>query len=418
MGLSALVLGGVTRGQGEDIPEEFLTAPSNDAVANLLAGIKAGKVKLEFEPNQGYLRSLLKELKISASSQVLVFSKTSLQSAFISPETPRALYFNDQAYVGWIPGAPYMEIVGVDPVIGPVFYLLENHKSLAPTPKRQTMECFQCHDSPMTGHVPGVMARSVYAGPDGQLRLANGSFRTTAMSPMKERWGGWYVTGVHGTERHMGNEAARGDEQASTIDIEKGANVTDLSRYFRVDSYLTPHSDIVALMVAEQQMGIQNLITKAGLLTRKAEKDGQELLKFGFSQEHVDEGIRDRISGATEPLVKALLAIGEPVFTSPIQGTSRFAVEYSASSPADKQGRRLSELDLKAGLMKYSCSPMIYSKSFEGLPLKAKEHVYRRLGEILGGQDKGAQFTFLSATRRNATREILIDTMPDAKPFL
>ena len=34
---------------------------------------------------------------------------------------------------------------------------------------------------------------------------------TTDETPIEERWGGWYVTGRHGTLRHMGNEVVLGD---------------------------------------------------------------------------------------------------------------------------------------------------------------------------------------------------------------
>ncbi len=50
----------------------------------------------------GYLRSMLKALQIDIDSQVLVFSRTSLQTGFISDRTPRAIYFNDDTYVAWV----------------------------------------------------------------------------------------------------------------------------------------------------------------------------------------------------------------------------------------------------------------------------------------------------------------------------
>ncbi len=99
-----------------------------DPVADLKKRVANGQAKLEFEPKQGYLRSILTQLKIDPNSQVLVFSKTSLQTDHISPKTPRALYFNDEVYVGWIPGAPLIEIMSVDPKRGALFYTIENTK--------------------------------------------------------------------------------------------------------------------------------------------------------------------------------------------------------------------------------------------------------------------------------------------------
>ena len=408
-----LVFAGLKQGQDSDIPAEYVSAKLSDPISKVLARIGAGTLKLVYEPKRGYLKSILSELRVTPTSQILVFSKTSFQTTFISPRSPRAIYFNDDVYVGWIPGAPNIELVGIDPVVGPIFFTLRNEPSQAPTPVRQMLDCLQCHDSPMTSQVPGLMARSVFAGPDGLPRLAGGSFMTTATSPMKERWGGWYVTGRHGSQRHMGNEVSRGDEQAPVIDTEKGANVTDLRRYFDVDSYLTPHSDIVALMVAEQQMTIQNRITKAGYLTRKTLKDAADLLKYGFTPEHVAEETHDRIQNACEPIVQALLGTDEPELTAPIQGTSGFKSVFSVTAPPDKTGRRLSELDLKTRLLRYPCSPMIYSQTFTGLPLEARTLVLKRLNEILTGKDQTKPFVHLTAEDRKAVLEILRETLPE-----
>src|SRR6516164_690428 len=66
-----------------------------DPVARLQKRLESGQTKLDFAPNRGYLTALLKELDINIDSQVLVFSKTSIQTTHISPRTPRAIYFND-----------------------------------------------------------------------------------------------------------------------------------------------------------------------------------------------------------------------------------------------------------------------------------------------------------------------------------
>ncbi len=409
--LATFVFANIKQDTYSDIPTEFIAPKMGDLVSTMIERISTGKLKLTFEPKQGYLKSILKELAISSESQILVFSKTSLQSNFISPLTPRALYFNDHAYVGWVPNAPVIEIIGIDPKVGPVFFTIANQATREPKLVRQTMECFQCHFSSMTGQVPGLMVRSVYAGPDGMPRFANGSYKTTATSEIKDRWGGWYVTGQHGKQRHMGNEVARGNEQASIIDTKKGANVTDLARYFDVKKYMTSNSDIVALMVIEQQMTIQNQITKASFLTRRAVKEATDLLKFGFSKDHVSNQIHDRVQNACEPLVQALLCSGEPILTEPIKGSSGFSAYYSQSSPPDKLGRRLSEFDLKTKLLKYSCSPMIYSSAFANLPDEAKSQVYVRLREVLSGKDQSKPFAHLTPDSRKSINEILTDTL-------
>jgi len=81
-----------------------------EAIADLQQRINSGEVKLDFAEQRGYLSSLLKVLKIPVSSQSLVFGKNSAQLFLISPETPRALYFNSDVYVGYVQGAPHLEI--------------------------------------------------------------------------------------------------------------------------------------------------------------------------------------------------------------------------------------------------------------------------------------------------------------------
>src|SRR5688572_19010692 len=74
----------------------YMTAPVSDPVAQLTGRLQRGEVKLQAEPTRGYLRSLLAALDVPAESQVLVFSKTSFQAPRITPQNPRAIYFNDQ----------------------------------------------------------------------------------------------------------------------------------------------------------------------------------------------------------------------------------------------------------------------------------------------------------------------------------
>lgn len=375
-----------------------------DPIARLQGDGSSGS-RLAYEPKQGYLRSLLKDLNIDPSSQVLVFSKGSLQADFISPKTPRALYFNEHTYVGWIPGAPLIEVMSVHPTNGTYFYTLPNTPSETVAFKRETTECFRCHGGRGTDQIPALLARSEATGPSGYARPFDRTFIVTPELPLKNRWGGWYVTGTHGSQRHMGNEIAEGTDEKHFTNVEKGANITDLRKYFDVKPYLTPHSDIVALLVMEQQMDVQNT------LSRTASRVRALLRRAGVGPEALPEGeARETIRGACEPLVEALLCKGEVGLTAPIQGTSGFAAKYAESAPKDAKGRSLSQLDLKTRLLKHPCSPLIYSASFDALPPAARRAVYRRIGEILGGS---VGFDHLTAADRSNLREILLQTKPE-----
>jgi hypothetical protein len=87
----------VARGQDafDQPPISYSSAVAHDPVERLKKRLAGGEIKLEYSPKRGYLESILKLLDIPASSQTLVFSKTSFQHQRISPDNPRAIYFND-----------------------------------------------------------------------------------------------------------------------------------------------------------------------------------------------------------------------------------------------------------------------------------------------------------------------------------
>lgn len=403
--------------QYDGIRKEYDSAIKNDPVARLQRQIDEGKVKLEFDGTHGYLKSTLKALGVDASSQMLVFSQTSFQVRRISPRTPRALYFNDNVYVGWVQHGDVMELSAVDPQHGAVFYTLEQVESERPTFIPDRGNCLTCHESSRTQNVPGHLVRSVYSAPSGLPHFGAGTFRTNQNSPLKERWGGWYVTGHHGEQRHMGNCIVPTKEDAVNMDLDVGANVTDLSRWFDTSPYLTRHSDIVALMVLEHQADMHNLITQANYYARQAIQHAAVMNEMmDEPADHVSDSTRRRFEYAGEKLLKYMLFVGEARLTDRIKGTSDFAEHFSAKGPHDRRGRSLRDLDLRRRLFKYPCSYLIYSEAFDTLPEPLKAHVYQRLWDILNSRDKSGDYAHLSSRSRIAIREILRDTkegLPD-----
>jgi hypothetical protein len=350
--------------------------------------INAGEVKLEFDQKNGYLRSLLKALKIPVESQMLVFSKTSFQRDLISPERPRAVYFNDDTYVGWVPEAPVLEISVADPVSGAVFYSLSQDKNESPQLERRDNECAQCHGTGMlTDGLPGHMMRSVFTDPNGAPLLASGSYVTSDQSPLTERWGGWFFTGSIGRQQHMGTD----------LDMSELGKVVEKSRY------LTPHSDVVAMMVLAHQTRVHNWIAQASEVTRM-------ILDVHPSP---DGEVAGRIKRVIEPVVSAMLFAGETRLNNAIAGTSGFPAQFEARGPFDRQGRSLRQFDLKTRLFRYPCSYLIYSEAFETMPALTRQYIYQRMREILLGQDHTQDFAHLTPADRKAILEILKDTKPD-----
>jgi hypothetical protein len=401
--------------QGFGVDEKaYLAATAQDPVARLQADIEAGRVKLTYDPKHGYLPSLLKALDIPVASQTLVFSKTSFQQQAISRRTPRALYFNDDVYVGMVQGSKMLEISAVDPELGGVFYVLEQEPGARPKLARQTYDCLQCHNGGMTGNVPGHMMRSVFPKADGTPDFSLGSRLTTDESPWKERWGGWYVTGTHGKMRHQGNEAVRDGGGYTVLDRDAGANVTDLSRYFDTSPYLSPHSDIVALMVLTHQVNVHNLIARARWQTLSALRTEQEMNKaLGRAPDYRSETTERILASVGEPLLRALLFSRADPLTDPVKGTSGFAGWFGSRGPRDSRGRSLRQFDLKTRLFRYPCSYLIYSEAFDRLPDPMKDYLYTRLLAVLEGRETHEDFAHLTPEDRAAVKEILRDTKPD-----
>jgi hypothetical protein len=150
-----------------EAPINYLSDQLSDPVAKLQQRLARGETKLQFEPTHGYLQSVLDQLGIPVSSQTLVFSKTSFQFRKISPYAPRALYFNDDVYVGWVQDGKAIELVSFDSMQGAIFYLLDGQKVERPVFKRAELDCTQCHVAASTRGVPGVMLRSLYVNPSG-----------------------------------------------------------------------------------------------------------------------------------------------------------------------------------------------------------------------------------------------------------
>ncbi|MFO1022937.1 MAG: hypothetical protein U0903_19900 [Planctomycetales bacterium] len=132
------------RGEQDDYerePIEYSKATPKNPVSALQKRIDEGGTKLEYAEHFGYLKSVLKELQVSQASQLLVFSKTSLQRHCIAPEVPRAVYFNDDSYVGFCQSGDVLEISTGDPDLGTVFYTLSQEKKEKPKFVRQLDNC-------------------------------------------------------------------------------------------------------------------------------------------------------------------------------------------------------------------------------------------------------------------------------------
>jgi len=426
-GLGVLLIGFATllpataRGQGPDIeqaPINYSAATPRNAVERLQHCLATGTAKLEFDPKYSYLRSLLRELDIPESSQVLVFSKTSLQRERISPQTPRAIYFNDDMMVGFCLHGRVIEISAADVAIGTTYYTLGQARDEKRVPERQTESCLLCHSSSANRGMPGHLVRSLYVDLEGNPLFSKGSFRTDHTSPLAERWGGWYVTGTSGRQKHMGNMIFQESFKPEELRNDDGVNVVDLKNRFKTSLYLTPHSDIVALMVLEHQVGMLNLLARAGIETRMALHYQREINKaLGVPADEPSDSVKTRIRSVGEAVVQYMLFRDEIRLTDRIKGTSSFASDFAARGPRDAKGRSLRDFDLNTRLFRYPCSYLIYSRAFNSLPGEVRGFVYQRLWEILNGRGTEKEDLALAAEDREAILEILRETKADLPDY-
>ncbi|MFN0128381.1 MAG: hypothetical protein ACKV19_17040 [Verrucomicrobiales bacterium] len=404
-------------------PIHYWTAPLTDPVTRLKKDLESGDLELDASTERSWLAGVLAALKVPESSQVLVFSKTSLQRNRISPETPRALYFNDEVYVGWVPGGA-VELAAIDASVGLVFYLLERPAPAVVTATGQTapgrpvllrdQECLSCHAGPMTGNVPGFMIRSVYPDTQGNPILTAGTKLTGHHSPLEQRWGGWYVTGSHHPMHHMGNALARETTNGADLDLESGANANSLKRYFDVSRYPLDQSDIVALMVLEHQVNLQTMMTQAQYAVKSAiyREDAlrREMPDAGPS---LGDSTRRIITHEAAHLVKNMLFADEaPLTDEGVSSTSLFADDFARAAPRDQTGQSLKTLHLGSRLFKNRCSYLINSPYFDALPPRLIEEISRFMREALVGPDAYGHATHLRPEEKRRIAAILRETKP------
>ena len=377
----------------------YASEPASDPVEQLNQKLRSGSLELRREGAAGYLQSVLDALHVSVDTQMMVFEKDSVQAGRISVGNPRSLFFNDSVAVGWVRGG-FIELASQDPRQGVAFYVLNQS---VPGPASFTrppqVACLTCHHNFASSGVPGMLVRSAR------------QFAVTHRVPFEKRWGGWYVTGQHGSLHHLGNTDL--DHLYDEPPPSGTSNWTSLAGKFDTSGYLSEQSDIVSLTVFEHQMHMMNLLTRIGWEARVIEyrQTVPEAQRKAAGDDPSDKTVS--MDEAAKEVVDYMLFVEEAPFPQPIRGATTFAERFSALGPIDRKGRSLRQLDLNRRLMRYPCSYMIYSAQFEQLPALAKTAVYRRMWTVLSGRGRDPRYARLTATDRAAIVDILRDTKPD-----
>lgn len=396
-------------------PINYSATQPQDVFAKLQLRLARDGLKTP-EQDRELVQWLLRELRVPVESQVVVFSKTSFQRQRITPEHPRAIYFSDDCYVGWVPGG-LMEVAAIDPQLGPVFYTVDPvalRTNQAAGVQRDS-QCLSCHGGTFVRGIPAVLVRSVFADGDGEPLLRHGTKLVDFRTPFTNRWGGWYVTGEHGSALHQGNVCAREVGDKLVVDFKRGANVPKLSDLFDTRRYLANTSDIVALLVLEHQTAMQNTLTRASVNCRRMleyQKNLQRDLKETVTDELVYESVKSVFESTAEEITKDLLFAGEAELPTGLSGSPGFQNVFLASARRTPEGDSLKDFSLKGHIFRNRCSYLIYSTTFLQLPRQLKQRVYTRLARILADGDV-KDYAHLSLPERQRIAHILRATHPE-----
>eukprot|EP00752_Nemacystus_decipiens_P015057 g13413.t1 len=392
-------------------PDYLVNPPANPRLA-LTEALDAGLLAEGMTHNEK-LRAMLKVAGVPEASQVLVFSKTSLQLKLIGPSNPRAIYFSDNCYIAYVPGGliEYGD-TDPDPKVGSGLLAVDPRDN-AGARFETDPSCLSCHDGARTNGRPGFFIRSVFPDPQGHVITSAGSITVGQDTPLAKRWGGWYVTGNSGSAHHRGNQVTVEQPNGSaSIDNEKGSNLNDLSQRFRLERYLEPTSDIVALMVLEYQVQMHNLLTQGRSVVTEQYERSRSLAEY--SNEPFDpeksETLQRVVRSNAERIVRHMLYCDEVVLTDPVSGSQRFINQFRANRKEDSQGRSLKDFDLQTRMFKNRCSYMVYSQAFDLLPPMLKDAVLSKLSNALQGNGDAAVYGHLEPAERQAILAILQET--------
>jgi len=397
----------------ERAPIHYSSTAPHEAVTRLQARFKSGAITLSGSELE-MLRTVLHELDVPVESQMLVFSRTSFQRTRIHPDQPRALYFSDSVYVGWVPGG-LVEVTAIDPQLGPVFYTLTLPGPQQTVPKiERESDCLRCHGGVFVREIPGLFVRSVFPDAAGDPLLRQGTQIVDDETPFADRWGGWYVTGYHGADSHRGNALASesGDQLRFSPSL---ARPTELSAFFETTRYLRPTSDILALLICEHQMSVQNSLTHAAFAVRRI-IDYQHGLQIAFHEPQTDEpayeSVRSVFTGAVQEVVDRLLFRQVAPLATGIIADPAFLAVFSTNAPRSRAGHSLRDLQLSNRIFVQRCSFLIYSEAFRMLPSSLKSRVIERLKKVLSSRDPADRYAYLPGDEKERILSILEETLP------
>lgn len=372
------------------LPEiNYMKATPNDAVARLQRQVDAGELVFQATGRE-LLLAVLKALDVPVESQTLVFSKTSLQKQLINPSTPRALYFSQDIYVGWVPGG-HIEVAAIDPHLGPIFY---QFKPTAGADGKKGFvrdaSCMLCHGYFFIRDIPSLLALTGMPDKAGTLLPQSELDTVNDATRFERRWGGWYVSGYTGTQSHRGNVFGTGAGKSVALTPSE-RRPAELSEFFDTSRYPAATSDMINLLILEHQISTFNALTRE----RQDEVLGRQ--------------------GSEVAVVDRLLFRRAALLPSGIVKNNAFVKAFIADARRTRAGDSLKDLLMEGRLFRNRCSYLIYSEAFAALPADLKTRVYATLFDALHNDDPASRYAYLESEEKRRIYDILIETHPEAR---
>ena len=381
-----------------EAPHNYWERPVRDPFTAIKDDLASGRRKLDTSSEKAFLRDVLKALDIPATSQVLVFSTTSLQLSLINYRNPRALYFNEDVYVGWVPGGK-VEVISFDPDMGGVFHIFDIPRTARPPSIERSRRCMNCHAGSDVGRVPVLLAKSVIPGPNGGSLDAYRIGETGHAIPFSERFGGWYLTGRHNLRKHWGNRT--GELSPS------GLRTTTVApgQHYDWNRYPVSTSDILPHLLHEHQVGFVNRAIAATYRARALlNKDSGAGAPSAATQRILDAD--------ADALARYLLFAGEAQLPDGgIQGDPAYIRDFLRKRRPAQDGRSLRDFELKTRLFRHRCSYMVHSLAFAGLPGELKKRVLLRMARALDTRNPDPQFANIPPAEKETIKRILRETL-------
>ena len=397
----------------EEPPINYSATPTNDRATAISAKFQSRAMEIRSMPAKKRLQWLLAELGVPVESQIFVFSKTSLQRELINPETPRVLYFSDEAYIGWSPTGAF-EVAVFDAKLGATFYVFEPHATKEEPLLARSGDCLLCHSR--HEHTPSLRTRSVFPDANGEPLSGSGSSNIAPSTPLAERWGGWYVTGTKAPFEHRGNLTGKKIDDFEGPAAQPTRNLLSLEGVVDTRRYLLKTSDVVPLLMHDHQVHVHNVLSTANQDARIALHRWPAMREIlGLPANAPPQGSCLVVfDSQAEKVLDALLCRDEAAWPAGgIQGDGVFAPAYAKTRKPDAKGRSLRDLDLQTRLFRYRCSPLIYSESFATLPKELHDIILLRLSSGLRAFPPSPSFGHLPDDERAAIHEILSATLPN-----